>query len=32
MYYKATFQPQNVKLSNLEVEKIIGKKLFLIKG
>ena len=32
MYYEATFQPQNVKLSNLEVEKLIGKKLFLLRS
>ncbi len=32
MYYEATFKPQNVKLSNLEVEKFIGKKIFLFKG
>ena len=32
MYYEATFQPKNVKLSNLEVEKFMGKKIFLFKG
>ena len=32
MYYEATFQPKYVKLSNFEVEKLIGKKLLLFKG
>ena len=32
MYYVATFQPKNEKISNLEVEEFRGKKLFLYKG
>ena len=32
MYYEATFQPNDVKILDLEIEKFIGKKIFLFKG